>query len=122
MVTVPAQIIDNEDGTGEVRWIGLENEDDGAPVALGRYVDKAVQVVGTFGVGGEVTMEGSNDPDIADPAWAPLVDVSGEPIEITGDNDLRQIQQNPRLIRPDVTGGDVTTDVDVIVFFATRGQ
>jgi hypothetical protein len=111
-----AVVIDHEDGTGEVVW-ELGADDDGDAAAVGRFVDKAVQATGTFGVGGEITIEGSNDGTV----WAPLNDVFGEPIVLAAGNVIHQIAENPRFLRPVATDTE-NLDIEVRVFFATRGQ
>ncbi len=45
------------------KWEGITDGDSGEPLQLPIKNDKSVQVVGSFGSGGEVTMEASNLPD-----------------------------------------------------------
>lgn len=44
-----------------VTWPALANGDDGTPISFSQYTDKSVQVSGTFGVGGTLRFEGSNN-------------------------------------------------------------
>ena len=44
-----------------VQWTGLLNGDDGAPFVGAAAADRSIQFQGTFGVGGTIVFEGSND-------------------------------------------------------------
>jgi hypothetical protein len=44
-----------------VKWEGLANGDDGAPFLSGQYPDKSIHVRGTFGAGGSLVIEGTNE-------------------------------------------------------------
>lgn len=95
-----------------VTWTGLLNGDTGSPEPLMAMVAKAVQVSGTFGVAGSVQIEGSNDQV----NWSILRNVLG------GTNTLvftavgiQQVLENPAWIRANVTAGDGTTSLTVIL-------
>lgn len=91
-------------------WSGLGNGDTGIPVRFSGLADKSVQVSGTFSTGGEVTMEGSMD----NTTWATLNDPQGNPITLTTGG-VEAILENPRYVRPNVTGGDGSTDLTVSI-------
>lgn len=78
-----------------------------------RLSDKTVQVLGVFGAAGSLNIEGSNDGGTT---WAILNDSRGEgnPLTFTG-ADIRNINENPDLIRANVTAGDGTTNLSVII-------
>ena len=97
-----------------IRWTGLTKttDDTGAPLTLGQYADRSVQARGTFGSGGKVIMEGSNDLKAETPTYAPLVDPNGNAIEFSAAG-IEQILECSYLIRPRVTAGDGTTDLTV---------
>ena len=82
-----------------------------------RLSDKTVQVFGTFGVGGSINIEGSNDGGTT---WHILNDSRGEgnPLTLTA-ADTRAINENPDLIRANVTAGDGTTALTVIIVSST---
>ena len=85
---------------------------DGAPVKLtGAYLCD-VQVLGTFGIGGTVLIEGSlvESPGASD--WATLNDVQGNALSFTAAK-IEKVQEEVLWIRPRVSGGDGTTDLDV---------
>lgn len=89
-------------------WSGLANLDDGDPVAMSAYSDRSVQVTGTFGVGGNCRIQGSNDGV----NWAVLTDPQGNDLNITSAK-IEAVLEVTRLIRPLITAGDGTTNLAV---------
>ena len=104
-------------GVVKVEWSGLLNGDTGRAEDLTRYPDRTVQLKGTFGAGGSVNVEGSNDGGTT---YHILNDSRGEgnPLTLTA-ADMRQILENPGLIRPNVTAGDGTTNLTLIIVAST---
>lgn len=94
-------------------WTGLLNGDTGAPLILGIYGDVSVQISGTFGTGGSVTLQGSNDGT----NWIALTDPQGNAITKTAAS-IEQFLERTRYIRPSVTAGDGTTSLTVTVWAA----
>lgn len=112
MATVKAQI---SRSSGDptlitVLWEGLANGDVGASIPINylHYADRCVQVVGTFGSGGSVSMKGSNDGS----TFATLTTPADAAVTFTATG-LKQLLENPANLRPEVTAGDGTTDLDV---------
>lgn len=97
-----------------VTWSGLLNGDNGARVTLTDFPDRTVQFVGTFGAGGSVSFEGSNNG--AD--WAVLTDPQGNAITKTTAS-LEFVTETPRYVRPVVSSGDGSTNLSVILFART---
>jgi hypothetical protein len=91
-----------------VTWTGLLNTDDGAPADWVDYSDRCFQVTGTFGAGGSVTIQGSNDGT----NWASLADPQGNALVFTSQR-IEQALELPRYVRPLVTAGDGTTNLTV---------
>lgn len=91
-------------------WAHLANGDDGAPVAFSQYADKSVQVFGTFGIGGTLRWEGSNNGV----DWAPLTDPQGNVLDFTSAK-VKLVSEATAYFRPRVTGGDVSTDLSVAI-------
>lgn len=89
-------------------WANMANGDVGAPVAYPRHADKSVQVTGTFGAGGSVAVQGSNDGA----NYAALNDNGGTVIAITAAA-VKGVGENTRSVRPAVTAGDGTTSLTV---------
>jgi hypothetical protein len=97
-----------------VTWSGLLNGDDGSPVNLSDFPDRTVQFIGTFGVGGSVNFEGSNNGT----NWIVLTDPQGNSITKTAAS-LEFTTETPLFVRPNVTAGDGTTNLTVIMFART---
>lgn len=99
-------------GNNEVHvtsWTGLLNGDDGDPLAMPNAADRSVQVIGTFGVGGNLRIEGSNDGGTT---WATLTDPQGNALDVTAAK-IEMITEITELVRPRVTVGDGTTNLAV---------
>ncbi len=110
MATRQGSVSNLDEGTYIVVWEGLlqSSADVGTEVALAHWGRVCVQVVGTFSTGGEVTLQGSNDGT----TWGALHDPQGTDLAIQNSEPL-EVRENPRYIRPSVTGGDGSTDLDV---------
>lgn len=104
-----------ESGLALATWTGLANGNTGDSISCARWSDKTVQVGGTFGAGGSVTMQGSNDGT----NWATLHNAQGNAITATTAT-MELIAENPRYIRPNVTAGDGTTAMSVIILASDR--
>lgn len=110
MAVRAAQQVWNAKRNSSTTWNGLLNGDTGSPESPGRLSDRSVQVRGTFGAGGSCTIQGSNDGVI----WATLRDPAGLALTFTT-ADLKQILENSLYVRPNVTAGDGTTSIIVIL-------
>lgn len=99
-----------------VVWSGLLNGDDGNPFELFDYADYTVQVGGTFGAGGTIVFQGSNDGA----TWFTLNDVQASAISKTSAA-IEQVAEAPRYVRPAVTAGDGTTNL-TCTLYARRGR
>jgi len=62
-----------------VTWPNMTNGDTGLPFTLAEYADRSAQVEGTFGSGGIVLIEGTNDAT----NWRTLNDPYSNAISIT---------------------------------------
>ena len=94
-----------------VVWAALANGDTGSPMEGVDFADRTVQIGGTFGAGGSVTLEGSNDGT----TYFALTDPQGNAITKTTAA-LEVIEEGPRYIRPNVTAGDGTTSLTVTLW------
>ena len=90
-------------------WEGLPNSEAGDAIPFSQYTDKSVQVSGTFGAGGSVRIEGSNDGGTT---WAVLTDPQGNDLNITTAK-IEMVTEATALVRPRVTAGDGTTAINV---------
>lgn len=102
LVTVPVSHV------ALVSWLAVPNGDTGDAQVTAHYADKCVTVDGTFGVGGSVTIQGSNDGT----NWHTLVDPQETDLTF-GAAGIEQVLENPLYVRPIVTAGDGTTAIDV---------
>jgi len=93
-------------------WETLLQGDDGAPLSMPDFADKTIQVLGTLG-GATVNIEGSLDGV----TWSLLTSPQGDVLAFTA-ADLSAVTELVTHIRPNISGGDGTTDIDV--YFAGR--
>jgi len=89
-----------------IEWSGLLNGDTGAPIEMPTSADRSVQFQGTFGVGGTILMEGSNDGV----NYHTLTDPQGNALSKTAAG-IEQIQEITRYMRPRVSAGDGSTNL-----------
>lgn len=105
--------LDQRAGVVSKTWAGLLNTDDGQGVEAASLASISVQVVGTFGVGGEVTWEGSNDGGTT---WVALRFQDAQSLAAKAtDSTIIAVAERPLLIRPRVTAGDGTTSLTAIL-------
>lgn len=98
-----------------ITWTGLTNAstDDGTPFDTLDYADISIQVFGTFGVSGNLRIEGSNE---ATPTtWATLNDPQANALDFTAAK-MEQVLEMPRWIRPRITNGDGTTSLTCVLW------
>jgi hypothetical protein len=113
IIPVWAGLPDSGSGDGWViQWAAMQNGDVGVPVSatdhISGHADRSVQVEGTFGAGGDVVIEGSNDTL----NFEVLNDPSSTPLSFTAPK-IKGVLEAVRQIRPHVTGGDGTTSITV---------
>lgn len=108
--------INAEDGRVIYSWAGLLNADSGTPAGVqGKAVEYTLMVSGTFGAGGSVALQGSNDGA----TFFALEDVTGTTIAITN-NKIWRVSHMPRQIKPVVTAGDGTTALALVIVGTLR--
>jgi hypothetical protein len=105
-------------GVQGVKWIGLGNGDTGQPFECVSWPDKSIQVLGTFGAGGNCRMEGSN-MDSDTPTWATLNDPQGAALDITAAS-IEAVLEHSLKVRPNITAGDGTTSLDVYLIMTAK--
>lgn len=106
-MTVQPSVITNQGSANSLKlvvWTVMANGDSGTPFLFADWADRAMQITGTFGAGGTVVFEGSNDGV----NYATLNDTSGVALSLTSAG-IRQMNEAPLMIRPRVTAGDGTT-------------
>lgn len=98
-----------------VVWTPLANGDTGTPYQMPGSADRSIHAFGTFGAGGSMTMQGSNEvaqPAVAATSWASLHDPQGLALTITALK-IEEAAEVSNWIRPNVTAGDGTTAITV---------
>lgn len=90
-------------------WETLTAGDDGEPVLRIEFVDRSVQVIGTFG-GATILIQGSNDGV----NYYTLNDLQGNALTFSVAG-LKGVAEPTKYIKPVVSGG-ATVDIDVILF------
>jgi len=106
-------VIDQPDAQSTIKrgtWTGLLNTDTGDLFQFPDWADRCIQVFGTFGAGGTILIEGSNDGV----NWGTLNDTNGVALSLTAAS-LRQMSEAPLFIRPRVSAGDGTTSLTATV-------
>lgn len=83
--------------------------DSGQPASLFGEADRSIQVTGTFGVGGNIIIEGSNDGT----NYATLKDHLGVTLGTITAAGIYSVDQCTQYIRPRVSAGDGTTSLTV---------
>jgi hypothetical protein len=92
-----------------VGWT-LANGEVGTALPLAQYADRSVQVIGTFGSGGALTFEGSNDGI----NFHTLTDPQGNNLSFTSAG-IEAITEMVAFARPRVLSGDGTTNLTITV-------
>ncbi len=90
-----------------VTWAAMANGDVGSPFKLNAFSERCVQAIGTFGSGGNVQFQGSNE--LVPTNWFALSDASSTTIALQAATTGKQVLEGPLWIRPKVTAGDGTT-------------
>jgi hypothetical protein len=94
-----------------VTWTPLTTTNaDGSAFEMPGWADRSIQVLGTFGAGGTVVIEGTNEATPTN--WHTLNDPSSAALSYTGAK-IEGVLECPRRIRPRVSAGDGTTSLTV---------
>lgn len=89
-------------------WTGLANGDTGEAIEMPGSNDRSIHFQGTFGVGGSIQLEGTNE--LVPTNYHLLTDPQGNDIVKTA-ADLEAVTELTRWVRPRVTAGDGTTNL-----------
>jgi len=113
MAVIAAVVVDIS-GDGSVKkitWGPMLNGDTGEIVKGfdAQWIDRSVQVVGTFGVGGNLRWAGSNNSGAN---FVALSDPQGVLLNIIA-ADIKAVTEIAEQSRPEVTAGDGTTSLTV---------
>ncbi len=105
------------DNVVKVTWSPLTEADDGAPYPTAYLADKTVQSLGTFGAGGMVEWEGTNNGSAN---FVQLRDFRGKFISHMSD-ELSLVAENPQTIRPNVAAGSGVSVTAIAVIVLAKG-
>lgn len=120
MATITGTEVRVANGVKTWTWTALKKSTDdvGTGVQVGNVRGLCVQLAGTLGSGGAVTMQGSNDGsnwgDLYIGEYLPSND-SEPKIVLDALTELRAVPVLPLYIRPKVTAGDSATSLTVIL-------
>jgi len=98
-----------DDTVMTVTWGPMANGDSGQGVGDIQWSDRSVQVEGTFGSGGNVAVEGSNNAGVN---YRVLNDAFGNALNFTAAA-IKSVVEITAQIAPFVTAGDGTTSITV---------
>lgn len=98
-------------------WTPAANGETSDEVAGSNFIGAALQVYGTFGAGGTILLEGSNDGVV----YATLDDFNGDPVSITAAS-IVYLSQTPVFVRMRVSAGDVTTSLTAILLLRRQSN
>ena len=116
--TAPSSVtkLGGDDSVVKVTYT-IANGNDGTPCEYAQWADRSVHVAGTFGVGGTIVIEGSNNGS----TYKTLTDPQGNALSFTAES-IEAITELVRYIRPRVTAGDGTTAITVDFLFRRPQQ
>lgn len=118
MATVAYTLQDAWIGEAIYTWTPLTTTNaDGQPAQYQGVGDRVIQVIGTFGAGGTIVLQGSTDGV----NWFGLHDPSNTLISFTAAG-LKAVLENCPYIRAFVTAGDGTTAITAQLAVRRRNQ
>lgn len=109
MATIQPTIndISGEGSVRKITWALLTTTNaDGAPMDWIQWADRCIQFTGTFGVGGTIKLQGSNDGT----NWSDLTDPQGNAISKAAAS-IEAVSEITQWVRPFVSAGDGTTSL-----------
>jgi hypothetical protein len=117
MATIEAQLIPH--GYSHIaeiwKWTGVTEDDECLPAQVPHKADKTVQVVGDFGTGGAIDIEGAALPQGLETDFALLDDTNGNAMTILTKKPL-VVAPNVSRLRPRPSAGtDVLVDIVLVI-------
>ncbi len=123
MAVIPFEVTKQNVGPSQVgriiSWIGIGQGDTCTPYKVAGYVDKSVDINGTFSGSGSIGMHGANHP--TSPVYSALTDAFDTTIAVTSD-EVKVIMQHTFLIKPVIASGDGSTDINVSMLLYTSSK
>jgi len=117
MATAAYEVLHNSVRLKVIKWTITSTDLDGAPyIFAGRFPDKSLHVFGTFGTGGNLKGQGTNE--VTSPSnWYSLNDPQGNELSFTAAK-VGQILENAYQFRPYLSAG---TGVTLTVLLCLKG-
>lgn len=110
-ITPSFSTLQNDGSVVVVTWAALTTTNsDGAPLDWTQWADRCISFTGTFGAGGTVVLQGSNDGT----NYFTLNNAQGTALSFTAAG-LKQAVELPLWVRPFVSAGDGTTSITAIL-------
>jgi len=103
-------------GVRVFRWEGIVQGDTCAPLNIAGCERLTLHAIGTFDTG-TITVQGTVDPDPAG-TFTALRDQTGTAISLTAAG-IRKIGEDVVQVKPVLTGGGGSTDIDVFLLVGT---
>lgn len=97
------------------KWEGVSESDTCSEIVVPHKSDKSVQVIGNFGAGGVIDIEGAVLPEGLETDLAVLTDIAGAALNV-GDKTPRVIGPNVSRLRPKPSAGtSVLVDIVLVI-------
>lgn len=119
MATVTPTRIVNDANCEVWRWANMNGGDTCDPVNARWYSDKSIQFAKSGAIGGTITIQGSNDPELTTARYATVNDAIGTPVTSSVEK-VVQILEHVVWIKPVPGTGVAACDV-LLVLGTTRG-
>jgi hypothetical protein len=117
MATASYEVLVDNVNLKVIQWTLTDANPGGQPFVVGgHFPDKSIQVFGTFGSGGTVKLQGTNEPDTPS-NWDNLDDPQGSEISLAAAG-IEEVLQNTLQIRPYLSAG---TGVTLTVLVCLKG-
>jgi len=118
MATAPYVVLLDNVSTKVIKWTITSANPDGAPYPFaGNYPDKSVHAFGTWGAGGSLKLQGSNEVVAAPTNWYNLTDPQANEIALVADK-IEQVLENANQVRPYLSAGTGVTLTVILLLHA----
>ena len=116
MAEVKAVVTNTSSGAVRAEWPSVQAGDTCQPVDYDTHADRTVQITGTFG-GASVAVQGSLEEVPVN--WSVLTDPQGNDLNLTASK-IEMVVENTAFVRPAITGGDGSTDLNITLFMRRK--
>ncbi len=103
-----------------VTWDNIALGDTCEPFKVVGYVDKSVDINGTFSGSGTISIQGANHPTV--PVYSKLTDAFDTAIDAIAADEVKVVMQHTYWIKPVLASGDGSTDINVDMLLYTSSK